>query len=49
MRKMRRCIQLKIRKILIFVDVWDQSNLDKTLDARILSMEIHDIAIFLLL
>ena len=46
---MRQCIQLKITRILIFVDVWDQSNLDETLDAHILSMEIHDIAIFHLL
>ena len=40
---------LKFTRILIFMDVWDHSNLDETLNAHILSMEIHDIAIFLLL
>ena len=46
---MRQFIWLKIIRLLIFVDIWDQSNLDETLDARILSVETHDTAIFLLL
>ena len=45
----RHCARLKIIMIIIFLDVWDLSDVNAILDVNIFSMETHNSLFFLCL